>query len=255
MIFHILTIFPEIFSSFVETGILKKAIEKNKIAIHRHDIRDFSDDKNKNVDDYSFGGGSGMIMKPDPIFKGVESIKNNFSEIDSNDVPVILLSPQGKKLDQKLVEELSQKESLILICGRYGGVDHRVNKYLATEEISVGDFILSGGEVAAMSIIESVSRLIDGVVGSKESVEKDSFTSGLLQHPQYTRPSKFREWEVPSKLLSGNHKEILKWQRRESILKTFLQRPDLIDYISLTPDDQKIIDSIKSNRDQPNNPI
>ena len=174
MIFHIFTIFPEIFSSFVDTGILKKAIEKNKIAIHRHDIRDYSEDKNKNIDDYSFGGGAGMIMKPAPIFKGVEAIKNNFARIDSDDVPVILLSPQGKKLDQKLVEELSVKKSLILICGRYGGVDDRVSKYLATEEISVGDFILSGGEVAAMAIIESVSRLIDGVVGSKESVVVNS---------------------------------------------------------------------------------
>jgi len=251
MIFHIFTIFPEIFSSFIDTGILKKAIEKNKIAIHRHDIRDYSEDKNKNIDDYSFGGGAGMIMKPDPIFKGVEAIKNNFAGINFDDVPVILLSPQGKKLDQKLVEELSVKKSLILICGRYGGVDYRVSKYLATEEISMGDFILSGGEVAAMAIVESVSRLIDGVVGSKESVEQDSFTTGLLQHSQYTRPSKFREWEVPRELLSGNHKEILKWQRRESILKTFLHRPDLINEISLTPDDQKIIDSIKSMRDKP----
>ena len=248
MIFHILTIFPEIFSSFIETGLLKKAIEKNKIEIYQHDIRDYSDDKHKNIDDYSFGGGAGMIMKPEPIFKGVEAIKTNFFDTSSDDVPVILLTPQGKKLDQKLVEKLSANKSLILICGRYGGVDDRVSKHLVTEEISLGDFILSGGEVAAMAIIESVARLVEGVVGSKESIEKDSFTSGLLQHPQYTRPSKFRDWEVPKELLSGNHKEILKWQRRESIIKTFHLRPDLINDISLTQEDQKIIDSIKSKK-------
>ena len=184
-----------------------------------------------------------MVMKPEPLFEAVESVRASSAEGD--DVPVILLTPQGRTLTQEVVEELARHREMVLICGRYEGVDERVRTHLATDEISIGDYILSGGELAAMVLIDAVARLVPGVVGSAESTEGGSFTTGLLQHPQYTRPAEFRGWEVPQVLLSGNHAEIARWRRRESLRRTAKRRPDLLDSMDLSPEERQFIDELR----------
>ena len=248
--FHILTIFPEMFYSPFDQGIISKAINNGRINIFLHDIRDKAVDKHGSVDDYPFGGGPGMLLKPEPIFNSIESIKKDH-QINNNS-PIILLSPQGQQFTHTKALEFSKKSDLILICGRYEGFDERIREKLATEEISIGDFILSGGEIAAMSVIDAVSRLVPDVLGSKESSENDSFSDGLLQFPQYTRPSSFRGMQVPSVLLSGNHSKIRKWRRIQSILKTLKTRPDLLKNIRLTTEEQSMIteNSPESNLDE-----
>ena len=245
MRFHVVTIFPEMFDGLLDVGVLKRAINNRLIEVNLTDIRDFTTDKHRSVDDYQFGGGSGMLLKPDPLFKSVESIQKQQS-LDIN-VPVILMSPQGRTLSQKIVEDLSRFENLVLICGRYEGVDERVREHLVTDEISIGDYVLSGGELAAMVLIETISRLIPGVLGSIESAEDDSFTSELLQNPQYTRPSLFRDWSVPEVLLSGDHKEIEKWRRQEALRRTHQRRPDLLDKNKLTKDELSFIKELDNN--------
>ena len=245
MRFHVVTIFPEMFDGLLDVGVLKRAINNRLIEVNLTDIRDFTTDKHRSVDDYQFGGGSGMLLKPDPLFKSVESIQQQQS-LDIN-VPVILMSPQGRTLSQKIVEDLSRFENLVLICGRYEGVDERVREHLVTDEISIGDYVLSGGELAAMVLIETISRLIPGVLGSIESAEDDSFTSELLQNPQYTRPSLFRDWSVPEVLLSGDHKEIEKWRRQEALRRTHQRRPDLLDKNKLTKDELSFIKELDNN--------
>ena len=245
MRFHVVTIFPEMFDGLLDVGVLKRAINNRLIEVNLTDIRDFTTDKHRSVDDYQFGGGSGMLLKPDPLFKSVESIQQQQS-LDIN-VPVILMSPQGRTLSQKIVEDLSRFENLVLVCGRYEGVDERVREHLVTDEISIGDYVLSGGELAAMVLIETISRLIPGVLGSIESAEDDSFTSELLQNPQYTRPSLFRDWSVPEVLLSGDHKEIEKWRRQEALRRTHKRRPDLLDKNKLTKDELNFIKELDNN--------
>ena len=245
MRFHVVTIFPEMFDGLLDVGVLKRAINNRLIEVNLTDIRDFTTDKHRSVDDYQFGGGSGMLLKPDPLFKSVESIQQQQS-LDIN-VPVILMSPQGRTLSQKIVEDLSRFENLVLICGRYEGVDERVREHLVTDEISIGDYVLSGGELAAMVLIETISRLIPGVLGSIESAEDDSFTSELLQNPQYTRPAVFRDWSVPEVLLSGDHKEIEKWRRQEALRRTHQRRPDLLDKNKLTKDELSFIKELDNN--------
>ena len=245
MRFHVVTIFPEMFDGLLDVGVLKRAINNRLIEVNLTDIRDFTTDKHRSVDDYQFGGGSGMLLKPDPLFKSVESIQKQQS-LDIN-VPVILMSPQGRTLSQKIVEDLSRFENLVLVCGRYEGVDERVREHLVTDEISIGDYVLSGGELAAMVLIETISRLIPGVLGSIESAEDDSFTSELLQNPQYTRPSLFRDWSVPEVLLSGDHKEIEKWRRQEALRRTHQRRPDLLDKNKLTKDELSFIKELDNN--------
>ena len=245
MRFHVVTIFPEMFDGLLDVGVLKRAINNRLIEVNLTDIRDFTTDKHRSVDDYQFGGGSGMLLKPDPLFKSVESIQKQQS-LDIN-VPVILMSPQGRTLTQKIDEDLSRFENLVLICGRYEGVDERVREHLVTDEISIGDYVLSGGELAAMVLIETISRLIPGVLGSIESAEDDSFTSELLQNPQYTRPSLFRDWSVPEVLLSGDHKEIEKWRRQEALRRTHQRRPDLLDKNKLTKDELNFIKELDNN--------
>jgi tRNA (guanine37-N1)-methyltransferase len=220
-------------------GIIKRGINKGLLEINTYDIREYAKDRHRTVDDAPFGGGPGMLMKPGPIFDGVEDIINKQKLPDST--PIVLMSPQGELFNQKMAEEATKYTDIVLICGRYEGVDERVRNHLATREISIGDYVLGGGEIPAMVVIEAVSRLTVGVVGSIESTEDDTFTTGLIQHPQYTRPSVYRDWSVPDVLLSGNHLEVEKWRRRESLKKTIQRRPDLLEITPLTDDDLKLI--------------
>lgn len=218
MIFDIITIFPEMFASTFSGGVVKKALEKGLLEVNVHDLRDFATDKHKQVDDRPYGGGQGMVLKPEPIFTAVEKIKHEKA------TPVYMLSPQGLKFDSHLAEELAQFPQIVLICGRYEGVDERVIRHLATDEISIGDYILTGGEAAAVVIIEAVSRFVPNVVGKTESVKYDSFFEGLLDYPQYTRPSDFKGMKVPEVLFSGDHKKIEYWRRRKSLEKNMVHK-------------------------------
>jgi tRNA (guanine37-N1)-methyltransferase len=218
---HIVTIFPEFFSSPLSCGVMRIAKEKNMVQVDLVNLRDFADDSYRTVDDYPFGGGPGMILKPEPIFKAVESVKQENSH-------VVLLSPQGRPLNQDIVTELSRREHLIMICGRYKGVDERVREHLADEEISVGDYVLSGGEAAALVLLEAMTRLLPDVVGDKESVDTDSFISGLLDAPYYTRPADFRGYKVPEVLLSGHHQKVKEWREEQAMKITKEKRPDLL---------------------------
>ncbi|HEX2088480.1 MAG TPA: tRNA (guanosine(37)-N1)-methyltransferase TrmD [Actinomycetota bacterium] len=218
----VLTLFPGIFESPLRESLLGRAIHQRRIAVSIHDIRDHTHDRAHQVDDYSFGGGPGMVMKPEPIFEAVESL-------GPGEKRIILLSAAGKRLDQPLVNELSAEPWLVLICGRYEGVDERVITGLAAEEISIGDFVLAGGEVAALVLLEAVSRRIRGVVGNEESLAPESFETGILDHPHYTRPRVFRGMEVPDVLLSGDHRRIAEWRRQAALDKTRKNRPDLLE--------------------------
>lgn len=200
-------------------------------------MRDFTEDKHKTVDDYPYGGGSGMVMKPEPIFRAVRSLKREDSE-------VILLSPSGDLFNQKIAEELSKKNHLILICGRYEGVDERV-KSIITKEISIGDYVLTGGEIPAMVIVDAVVRLVPGVLGDPDSLREESFQWGILEYPQYTHPRDFEGMKVPDILLSGNHEKIRRWRRKEALRKTFLKRPDLLEKTNLTQEDLELLEEIK----------
>jgi tRNA (guanine37-N1)-methyltransferase len=221
--FDIFTIFPALFESPLRESLLADAIERRVLDVRVHDIREFAANRHRQVDDASFGGGPGMVMKPEPIFAAVESIGADRGR-------TILLSPAGRRLDQRLVRELAREEQLILICGRYEGVDERVVEGLPAEEVSIGDYVLSGGEVPALVLLEAVSRLVPGVIGREDSHEQDSFgEEGLLDHPHYTRPREFRGIGVPDVLLSGDHAEIGRWRREAALEKTRRNRPDLLE--------------------------
>jgi tRNA (guanine37-N1)-methyltransferase len=225
MKFHVLTIFPEFFRGPFEHGVVQKACQAGLIEIQIHDLRTWTADRHRTVDDRPFGGGEGMLLKPGPIFEGVESI---WPQRDASK-KVILLSAQGRKFDQAKARVLSQASELLLICGRYEGVDERVAEHLADEELSVGDFVLSGGELAAAIIVDAVARLKEGVLGNANSALEESFgVEGLLDCPQYTRPAEFRGWKVPDILVGGNHEEIRKWRRKAAREKTERLRPDLL---------------------------
>ena len=243
MRFHVLTIFPAMFDSPMSESIIARAVAKGLARIDVHNIRDYATDRHRSVDDYPFGGGYGMVMKPEPLFDAVNGVKASANLDDST--PVILLTPQGAPLNQPLVERLAAHSDLMLICGRYEGVDERARRHLATCEVSVGDYVLSGGELAAMIIIDAVTRLIPGALGSIESTYDDTFTTGLIQYPQYTRPAAFRGWDVPDVLLSGNHAQIARWRRRESLRRTFERRPDLLDAADLTADDRIFLETLR----------
>jgi tRNA (guanine37-N1)-methyltransferase len=216
-----LTIFPGIFESPLRESLLGKAIEAGILDVRVHDIRDFTTDRHRQVDDESYGGGPGMVMKPEPVFAAVESLGEGPRR-------VILLSPAGRRLNQALARELAKEPWLVLISGRYEGVDERVVEGLPAEEISIGDYVLSGGEIPALALLEAVTRLVPGVVGSEESLERESFEEGTLDHPHYTRPSEFRGMRVPDVLLSGNHAEVERWRREAALEKTRRNRPDLL---------------------------
>ncbi len=239
MKFDVLTLFPEMFTP-CESSIIGKAKEKNLININLINIRDFSKDKHKKVDDTPYGGGAGMVMKPDVIYEAYKWIKNENAK-------VIYLSPQGSLLNQNKVEELSKEEHLILLCGHYEGIDQRVIDEIVDEEISIGDYILTGGEIPAMVLIDSVSRYIEGVI-TKESTCEESFSSGILEYPQYTRPEIFLEKRVPDVLLSGHHENIKKWRRQKALETTYKKRPDLLEKIKLSEEDKKIIKELISRK-------
>jgi tRNA (guanine37-N1)-methyltransferase len=221
----IITIFPRMFEPVLNESIIKRAQNKGKVRILIHDLRDYSSDKHRKVDDRPFGGGSGMVMRPEPIFNAVEDIK---STVKTQKSKVILLCPQGKKLNQKIAKELIKYKHLILICGHYEGIDERVRQYLADEEISVGDYVLTGGEIPAMVLVDCLVRLLPGVLGDKNSLNFESFEGSLLEYPQYTRPAKFRNMYVPQILLSGDRKKIETWRKRQAIKRTGQRRPDLL---------------------------
>ncbi len=242
----ILTLFPEMFQSPFGSSIFKRAIERELISINIHNIRDYTHDKHHTVDDYAYGGGAGMVLKPEPIFEAVEAIKSDISlKQGVSMLPIILLTPQGRLFSQKVATELSKYGNLILICGRYEGVDERVSEYLATDEISIGDYVLSGGELAAMVIVDAVVRLLPGVLGSEASPLEESHVAGLLEYPQYTRPPVYRGWSVPEILLSGNHAQIAKWRREQAIERTLKRRPELLDRANLCVEEVQLVDRLK----------
>jgi tRNA (guanine37-N1)-methyltransferase len=238
----ILSIFPEMFASPFECSLLQKAREKGLIEIMIHDIRHYAEDKHHMTDDAPYGGGGGMVMKVEPIDRALSFL--NLLE----GTPVILMTPQGETFNQDMAEELASFERLVLICGRYEGVDERVRIHLATREISIGDFILTGGEMSAMMIVDSVARLVPGVLGNSDSAVHDSFSTGLLEHPHYTRPSEYSGWKVPEVLLSGNHREIDAWRRRESLRRTRLRRPDLLKKMALSRSDLLMLEQIDKDQ-------
>jgi len=262
MRFDIFTLFPAIFESPLHESILKRAIESGLIDVRLHNIRDYATDKHHVTDDYPYGGGGGMVMKPEPIFAAVESVLEIGSwELDASrgssalqsptstpasravqpPIPIILLTPQGRVFDQSLARELAQHDRLALICGRYEGVDERVREHLVTDEISIGDYVLTGGELAALVIIDAVARLRPGALGDPDATADDSHAEGLLEYPHYTRPPEFRGWRVPDVLLSGHHAEIDRWRRQQSLRRTARRRPDLLARISLTLEERQWI--------------
>ncbi len=229
----VLTIFPDMFRGPFDESIVKRAVEGGLVSINLHDIRQWAKDRHKTVDDYPYGGGPGMVMKPDVVFAATESVL----ELAPQRVPVILLTPAGRRLTHEIVVELAAKERLVLVCGHYEGFDGRVHEHLATDEISIGDFVLSGGELAAMALVDAVVRHIPGALGSPQSTVQESFAEGLLEAPHYTRPPEFRGWPVPDVLLSGNHGEVAKWRRLQNILLTALRRPELLASLELTAEE------------------
>src|SRR4030066_2464205 len=242
MRFDILTLFPNMFSSPLHESILGKAVEKGLIQIQTINIRDFTLDKHQVVDDTPYGGGQGMVMKVEPIARAIESVKSQ-----NPAAWTVYLTPQGKPFHQDLARRLSTQPHLILLCGRYEGVDERVRELFVDEEISIGDYVLTGGDLAAMVLIDAVSRLLPGGLGSDRSGEEDSFFGSLLEYPQYTRPASFRGYEVPGVLLSGNHQAISLWRRKEALRRTWMRRPDLLGKASLSEEDKKILEEISKN--------
>lgn len=230
----IFTLFPEMFQGPFSESILKRAQEQGLLSIALHNIRSITTDKHHIVDDYPYGGGAGMVMKPEPIFAAVEAVYQGG--------PIILMTPQGRPFTQQIAHELAQEPRLTLLCGHYEGIDERVRAHLVTDEISIGDYVLTGGELAAMIIVDATSRLLPGVLGGAESTLEESYNNNLLEYPQYTRPPEFRGWRVPDMLLSGHHANIARWRRKESIRRTRARRPDLFAKLDLSSkQDQKIL--------------
>lgn len=236
---NILTLFPEFFTSPLNTSILKRAIDSNIIEINVIDIRDFTQDKHKKADDSPFGGGCGMVMKPEPIFMAVESLKAD------KKTKVIFTCPTGKQYDQKTAQELSEESELIILCGHYEGIDERIRKYVVTDEISIGDFVLTGGEIPALTIIDSVIRLLPNVLGNSDSALQDSFSDNLLDCPHYTRPAEFNGWKIPEILMSGHHKNIEEWRLKEKFKLTLTRRPDLLEKYVFDKKTKKIFELAK----------
>jgi tRNA (guanine37-N1)-methyltransferase len=237
----ILTLFPEMFVGPFGSSIIKRAVDQKLVDIQISNIRDYTHDKHHTTDDYGYGGGAGMVMKPEPVFEAVESLKSGGLGLEEKRTSVILLSPQGRLFCQPVASELARHDRVVLICGHYEGVDERIGRYLADDEISIGDYVLTGGELAAMVVVDAVVRLLPGVLGSGESLVYESHTGGLLEYPQYTRPEVFRGWSVPEILCSGNHGEIAKWRRSQSIRRTLERRPDLMAKAELSSKEKELV--------------
>jgi tRNA (guanine37-N1)-methyltransferase len=236
----VFTLFPEVFPAYLNASILKRAQELGALRVNLHNIRDWATDKHKVTDDTPFGGGGGMVMKPEPIFAAVESILGAPPQI-----PVVLLTPQGTLLTQALARRFAKYERIALLCGRYEGVDERVREHLVTHEISIGDYVLTGGELPALALIDAVARLLPGVLGDPEAPQKDSHAAHLLEGPHYTRPAEFRGWRAPEVLLSGDHARIERWRRREALKRTLERRPDLLEGAELTKEDSEYLNKAK----------
>jgi tRNA (guanine37-N1)-methyltransferase len=235
--FDIVTIFPRMIEAALTEGILAKAIQREVLAVHARDLRDFTGDRHRTVDDVPYGGGPGMVLKPEPLFKAVDAIRADAGEPQA----IVLVSPHGRPFSQAEAARLSTLDRIVILCGRYEGIDDRVRVNLATEELSIGDYVLSGGELPALVIIDAVARLIPGVVGDEDSVAGDSFSRGLLDYPHYTRPAEFREWKVPDVLVSGHHGEIRKWRKRQALELTLMRRPELLADAELDVEEQEIL--------------
>jgi tRNA (guanine37-N1)-methyltransferase len=241
----ILSLFPKMFGGPFDESIVKRAVDRGLVSLFIHNFREFAHDKHNTVDDYSFGGGEGMVLKPEPLFEAVESIKGTMGDSAG---PVILLTPQGRLFCHQTAQELSKEQNLVLICGHYEGVDERVREHLVTDEISIGEYVLTGGELAAMVVVDAVVRLLPGALGSEQAASEDSYAKGFLEYPQYTRPRVYRGWEVPEVLLSGNHKEIARWRWEQAIERTLLRRPDLLAKASLSKEERELADRIKARK-------
>lgn len=247
MRFDLLTIFPEYFAGPFDFGIIRRARQQGIVEIAVHDLRSFTFDRHHIVDDRPFGGGDGMVLKPEPIFRAVEQLLEEGSREEAGKrTAVVLLSPQGRVFDQgEAVRLAAECSRMILICGRYEGVDERVVEHLVTDEISIGDYVLSGGEIPAMVLVDAVTRLIPNALGSETSAIHDSFTDGLLDCPHYTRPAEFRAWRVPEVLIGGHHAEVAKWRRRAALLKTLKVRPELLERARLTDDERSWLEAMR----------
>ena len=228
MIFDVITILPDMFEAPLSAGVLGRAVQNGLLNVRLHDLREYADDAHRSTDDYPYGGGGGMVMKPEPLGRAIEAVRD-----DGSPAPVIFLTPQGVPFTQRRARSFAQEERLVMLCGRYEGVDERVRELYVDEEISIGDYVLTGGELPAMVMIDAVARMIPGVLGCSDSAEEDSFSSGLLDFPQYTRPDTFKGCRIPSVLLSGDHREIRRWRERQALYRTYLRRPDLIQEESL----------------------
>lgn len=251
MQFEVFTLLPEVFPSYLDTSILKRARERGLISVNVHNIRDYTHDKHHTTDDQPYGGGGGMVMKPEPVFEAIETVLGIASPLSApkseSATPIILLTPQGRVFNQSIAKELSQHKQIALLCGRYEGIDERIRENLITDQISIGDYVLTGGELPALILIDAVARLLPDVLGDPTGAEDDSHAMGLLEYPHYTRPPEFRGHKVPDVLLSGDHKKIDKWRREQALLRTFQKRPDMLEKTELTKEDLKFLDGLKRN--------
>lgn len=262
MQFEVFTLLPEVFPSYLDTSILKRARERGLIQVNVHNIREYTHDKHHTTDDQPYGGGGGMVMKPEPVFEAVETVlglnppppsetlqtppKPVASPLGNSNIPIILLTPQGRVFNQSIAKELSQHKRIALLCGRYEGIDERIREGLVTDEISIGDYVLTGGEIPALILIDAVSRLLPDVLGDPTGAEDDSHAMGLLEYPHYTRPPEFRGSKVPDVLLSGDHKKIDLWRREQALERTFRKRPDMLETAELTKEDLKFIEKLRN---------
>ena len=251
MQFDVFTLLPEVFPAYLESSIVQRARERGLIVVRVHNIRDYTHDKHHTTDDTPYGGGGGMVMKPEPVFEAVESVLGRFDETrfdyaQRGEIPIIMLTPQGRVFNQSIAQELAQYPRLALLCGRYEGIDERIRTNLITDEISIGDYVLTGGELPALILIDALARLIPDVLGDPDGASDDSHATGLLEYPHYTRPPEFRGLTVPEILLSGDHGKIAKWRHEQALLRTYNKRPDMLEKAELTEEDRKFLDKLRN---------